>query len=158
MNEQKTIPMDDLSFDAKVLAGAWFGMGMKTTVTLHLVESQPTKRTQDAIDELVSKGVMGVEPFNDLGGLVHRPLVDCSEAFRWLRGVVEDETMSAEAKWPLYEAIDERGAYERMTPYGKGVWDGERKGAKPRDNPYDRVSAPERHACWEKGRRNATRR
>lgn len=106
MNAERSNPMDDLSFDAKVLAGAWFGMGMKTTITLHLVESQPTARTQAAIDELTSKGVMGVEPFNDLGGLVYRPLVDCSEASRWLRGIVMDESRSDQAKWPLYEPID----------------------------------------------------
>ncbi len=158
MNDKTPIPMEDLSFDAKVLAGSWFGLGMRSTVTLHLMESQPTARTQAAIDELVSKGVIAVEPFNELGGLVHRPLVDCGEAALWLRRLVMEEGRSSEADWPLYEAIDEQGAYERMSPFGKGVWAGEKHGAKPRDNPFAKDTDPESHARWEKGRRTATRR
>jgi hypothetical protein len=159
MTDTTTIPMDDLGFDAKVLAGAWFGMGMRTSVTLHLRESRPTARTQAAMDELVSRGVMSAEPFNEFGGLVLKPLVDCRDASRWFHGIMGttgeggDPEAVARAKWTLYEAIDEDQAYELMTPFGKGVWDKEKRGRKPRDNPYDAETAPLDYAQWRKGHR-----
>lgn len=160
MTDERKIDLDDVSFDAKVLAAAWFGMGMKTTVTTHLRESRPAARTQQAIDELIAKGVVSVEPFNEFGGRVYKPLVDCRDASRWLHGVLGDTSRGDEAdlaRWKLHEKIDEDQAYELMTPYGQGVWDKEKRGRKPSDNPYDKAAAPDDHARWLKGYRKGVR-
>lgn len=153
---QTAIDMDALGFDAKVLAGSSFGMGMKTSVTLMQRESHATARTQAAFDELVERGVVAVEPYNEFGGLVYRPLVDCGEAFRWLHAIIMDESrpeLKTQASWQLYEPIDENQAYDLMTPFGKGVWDKERRGLKPKDNPYDATTQADDHARWRKGHR-----
>lgn len=77
--------IDTLSEDAKCLAGVWFGLmtPKKGKVTLQLVESRPAPRTQSALDELVEKGVISVEPYNKFGGLVYRPLIDCHDAYKY---------------------------------------------------------------------------
>lgn len=163
MTQTSPIPMDALSFDAKVLAGAWFGLGMRTSVTLQLRESRPAARTQKAIDELVDGGVVSAEPFNDFGGLVFKPLMDCRDASRWLHGILgtpgggADPEQTERAKWTLHEPIDDDQAYELMTPYGKGVWDKERRGRKPKDNPFNKETAPDDHARWRKGHRAGAR-
>lgn len=153
MTERRDIDLDGLGFDAKVLAAAWFGLGMKSTVTLQLRESRPAPRTQAAIDELVAAGVAAMEPFNEFGGRVYRPLVDCGAAFRWMSGIIDDEKTAALARWTLYERIDEDQAYGLMTPFGQGVWDKEKRGRKPRGNPHDAQEAPVDHAQWRKGHR-----
>ena len=78
--------MDGLSDDAKAIAGCWFAkmrVGGDSALTLHLVELKPAPRTQAALDELVDRGAISVEPFNGSGGLVYKPQVDCFEAFSW---------------------------------------------------------------------------
>jgi hypothetical protein len=78
--------MDGLSDDAKAIAGCWFGkmkVGGESALTLMLRELKPAPRTQAALDELVNRGAISVEPFNRFGGLVYKPLVDCHDAFVW---------------------------------------------------------------------------
>jgi hypothetical protein len=93
---------DDLSFDAKCVLGAWFGMGGKTVVTLHLRDSEPTLRCRAALNELVENKVLSVEPFNQFGGEVYKPLVEnAGEFMRWLWDAKDDER----AKFPLMQPI-----------------------------------------------------
>jgi len=157
MTDTMEIDLDELSFDARILAAAWFGMGMKTSVTLHLRESRPAPRTRAAMDELVAKKVISVEPYNEFGGLVCRPLMDCRNASRWLHGALDDEKTAALAKWSISEPIDEDQAYELMTPYGQGVWDKERRGKTLRENRYDAAVSPTEHERWRKGHRAGAR-
>jgi len=91
--------MDDLSFDAKCIAGAWFGIMIpgKGGLTFQLQESAPSDRAQDALDELVRSKIISVEPFNRYGGLVYRPLINCSWGFEFLRAHEDDPAI----KWPI---------------------------------------------------------
>lgn len=77
---------DDLSFDAKGVAGAWFGMMVpgKGDLTFQLQNAKPSPRAQAALDELVTKGLVSVEAFNRYGGLVYRPLARFDMAMEWL--------------------------------------------------------------------------
>lgn len=77
---------DDLKYsdDARAVLGAWFGFGGKTKLELMLRENKPAPRTQAALDELVAAGALSVEPFNQFGGLVYRPLIDTLPYFSWL--------------------------------------------------------------------------
>ena len=93
---------ESLSFDAKCVLGAWFGMGGKTVVTHHLRDSEPTPRCKAALDELVSKKILSREPFNQFGGLVYKPLVEGIAAYmKWLWDNRDDER----AKFPLMQPI-----------------------------------------------------
>lgn len=86
--------MDALSDDAKVIASCWFGnmrVGGQSELTLHLRESRPAPRTQAALDELVNRGAVSVEPYNRYGGVVYRPLVDCFDAFVWFAKLSDAE-------------------------------------------------------------------
>lgn len=74
----------ELSDDAKTVCGVWFGMGYKSVLNLHLRESQPTPRCKIALDELVSKKVLAVGPFNQFGGLTYKPLIDTRPLLAWL--------------------------------------------------------------------------
>lgn len=87
----------DLSDDAKVLLGCWFGIGL-TEVSFALREGRPTERTQAAIDELVEKKVLHREPFQDRGFRL-KPLTDCEPYGRWLM------RNKAKAKFALMEDI-----------------------------------------------------
>lgn len=64
--------MKELSFDAKVIAGAVFGIGL-TSLTFEMRESRPTPRTQEALDELVQRGDLTRETINGRGGVTYRP-------------------------------------------------------------------------------------
>jgi hypothetical protein len=93
---------ETLSFDAKCVLGAWFGMGGKTVVTLHMRESEPTQRCRVALVELVSKGILSKEPFNQFGGEVYKPIVEGVSAYmKWLWDAKDDER----AKFPLMQPI-----------------------------------------------------
>lgn len=93
---------DSLSFDAKCVLGAWFGVGGKTVVTLHLRESEPAPRTRAALDELVSKRILSKEPFNQFGGEVYKPLIEgISDYMKWLWDNKDDPN----AKFSLMQPI-----------------------------------------------------
>jgi hypothetical protein len=80
------IDLENLSDDAKAIAGCWFGLmkpNSESALTLHFQKLKPAPRTEVALAELVEKGAISVEPFNEFGGLVYRPLVDCHSAFMW---------------------------------------------------------------------------
>ena len=86
MIERAEIDLSALTDDAKAIAGCWFAkmrVGGESKLTLQLVEHVPAPRTEAALAELVSKGVVSVEPFNRFGGLVYKPLIDCHPAFVW---------------------------------------------------------------------------
>lgn len=100
------INLDVLSDDAKTLAGAWFGSmrpKSESTVTLHLQHNVPTERTQNALDELVAKGVISQRPFNRFGGVVYTPQVDCFDAFRWVGSL--NKEWRERVNWKLMEAV-----------------------------------------------------
>lgn len=93
--------LEKLSTDAKVVGGAWFGMGSKTIVTLHLIENKPTAHTQSALDEMVRAGVLSVEPFNRYGGLVYKPLIETRPLLRWLSTHKNDPAVNIELMEPV---------------------------------------------------------
>lgn len=105
MSEHTCTDFPQLSEDAVLLAGLWFGMGMVSKVTHHLRESRPSPRTQAAIDELLAKSIIKVEPFNKYGGKVYTPLVECRPAFMWLSKALEDEATHARLSWQVMEPI-----------------------------------------------------
>lgn len=84
MTDHSIESFSELSDDAKTVAGAWFGMGYKTVLNLHLRESRPTPRCQAALDELVAKKVLAVGPFNKFGGVTYKPLLDTRPMMTWL--------------------------------------------------------------------------
>jgi hypothetical protein len=104
---------DDLSFDAKGVAGAWFGMMVpgKGELTFQLQQGKPSERAQAALDELVTKDLISVEAFNRYGGLVYRPLVRFDAAFKWLGEQVDNPDI----KFPLIETVkDEKDARQHQ--------------------------------------------
>lgn len=94
---------ENLSFDAKCIAGAWFGMMIpgKGDLSFSLQSARPTERALAALGELVAAGVISVERFNRYGGLVYRPLVNCRWGFDFLRRHEDDPAI----KWPITEPI-----------------------------------------------------
>lgn len=96
-----------LSKDAEILCGIWFNGGLDTKVTLHLVENRPTARTQAVLDELVSAGVITVEPFNRFGGLVYQGTERCREIFKELGGFagLMKATAPTKGEWRMVEPI-----------------------------------------------------
>jgi hypothetical protein len=93
---------ESLSFDAKCVLGAWFGMGGKTVVTLHLREAKPSPRARAGLDELVKKGVLSKEPFNQFGGEVYKPIIEgVSSYMKWLWDNKDDPR----ASFPLMQPI-----------------------------------------------------
>lgn len=92
----------DLSDDAKMLVGSLFGMG-KTKLNFGMVEYRPTARTKAALDELVSAGVLAVEPLNSAGGLSYRlaPSADARPYVLWV------QSAGSESKnFPIVERIE----------------------------------------------------
>ncbi|ACL58509.1 hypothetical protein [Methylobacterium nodulans] len=77
--------LSGLSDDAKAVAGGHFGFMQpgKGTLTFK-TPSRMTERGKAALDELVAAGVCTVEPFNQLDGLVYRPVINCRPFARWL--------------------------------------------------------------------------
>jgi hypothetical protein len=69
MSKEGKVAEDDLSMDARVLMTAWFLNGEKCTVEVggRYAQSRLTARAQKAIDELVERGFVTAEPFNDTG-------------------------------------------------------------------------------------------
>jgi len=65
-----------ISSDAMFLGGSMFGLMEpgKGKLTFQMRESRPSKRTQNALDELVKAGLVSVEPFNSHGGVTYTPL------------------------------------------------------------------------------------
>ena len=95
---------EGLSFDAKAVAGGWFGMMVpgKGKLTFQLQTQKPSKRAQDALNELVCKGLVSVEAFNRFGGLVYRPLVRFGDAFKWLG----EQRDNPEIRFALTEEVE----------------------------------------------------
>lgn len=75
-----------LSDIAKAVAGAWFGSMVpgKGDLTFHLHEARPSDDAQRGLNELVAAGAISVQPYNDLGGLTYRPLVDMRRQLGWI--------------------------------------------------------------------------
>ncbi len=73
---------EKLSADAKFFASSIFYMMPPGAgkLTFQMIESRPSDRSQAALDELVAAGVVSVEPFNSLGGVTYRPLVEFPRA------------------------------------------------------------------------------
>ncbi len=94
---------EELTFDAKMVAGAWFGLmdPGKGQLTFSLAELRPTDRALDALSELVAAHLLSVEPFNRYGGLVYRPLTN----FRWAFKLLVEHDGDPAIKWPLTERL-----------------------------------------------------
>lgn len=93
-----------LSDDAKAIAGCWFAqmrVDGESSLTLHLETLKPAPRTQVALDELVAKQVVSVKPFNEFGGLVYKPLINCSPAFIWFMENAKDPTVNFRLMVPV---------------------------------------------------------
>lgn len=88
-----------ISQDAMFCGGSLFGM-MKPgsgELTFRMKASRPTDRTRKALDELVGAGLISVEPFNQFGGLVYRPLTQFKRP---------SEAMAKRVgHWPITEPI-----------------------------------------------------
>lgn len=95
--------IEGVSFDAKCVAGAWFGMMSpgKGDLTFQLQTARPSDRALDALAELVTGGFVSVEAFNRYGGLVYRPLVDCRWGYDFLRQHEDDPAI----KWTITQPI-----------------------------------------------------
>lgn len=100
------IDLKPLSKRARAIAMAWFShiTPGKGDVTLHLRENKPTAETQAALDELLTAGVISVEPFNSYGGLVYRPLVNCRPAFLWFSQNADDPDLKFQIMEPVSPA------------------------------------------------------
>lgn len=110
MGTVEKLNMERLSDDAKVIASCWFGnmrVGGQSDLTLHLRESRPAPRTQAALDELVDRGAISVEPFNRYGGIVYRPLVDCFDALLWFARLSDAEREPH--NFPLMVSVEAAG-------------------------------------------------
>lgn len=78
--------LDSLSVPAKAVGGCLLGLmkpGQDGGLTFHLVESRPSPKTQDALDELVAAGV-AEKIVSRSGAHTYRPLVDCFPLHRWM--------------------------------------------------------------------------
>ena len=86
--------------DAMFLVGFLFVLMQpeKGQVTFKMNESRPSKRTQDALDELVEAGMVSVEPFNHYGGFVYTPLVSFKRPSTALAKRI--------GHWPITEPIE----------------------------------------------------
>lgn len=89
-----------ISSDAMFLGGSLFGLMQpgKGQLTFKMIESRPSKRTQDALDELVKAGLVSVEPFNRHGGFVYTPLVTFKRPSMALTKRI--------GRWPITEPIE----------------------------------------------------
>jgi len=69
--------VETLSEDAKFFGASMFSLMEpgEGKLTFKMIESVPSPRSQAALDELVAAGLVAVEPFNHLGGVVYTPLV-----------------------------------------------------------------------------------
>lgn len=75
-----------LGDDAKAVGSAWFvnmHPGTDSELTLQMVQSRPTARTQAALAELVAAGLLSCAPLNDRGGVVYKPLKTFHPLMRW---------------------------------------------------------------------------
>lgn len=95
----------NLSDDAKSVLGAWFGMGSKSVLNLHLVESRPTPRCRAALDELVAAGALSKAPFNRFGGETYKPLIETREYMTWLMKKHPMGRMNPKDSFALMEKI-----------------------------------------------------
>lgn len=75
----------EMSFDAKVVAGACFGILMKTLV-FQMRESRPTARTQAALDELVRRGDLTREIINGRGGVKYTATRQFADEYAFVGG------------------------------------------------------------------------
>lgn len=99
---REKIDLEPLSFDAKVVAGACFGMmGLNSSMAFQMKEGRPGKRCKAALDELVSAGVLSVETINGYGGVEYHPIKDCSPAFKWVMERQEDPAIKFPISVPL---------------------------------------------------------
>ncbi len=96
-----------LSLDAQRVGAAWFGMMPmspgKGQLTFHMIECRPTARAQAGLDELVEAGLISVEPFNQYGGFVYKPIWNFEPlGEKWMRKVLAG---NAGDPLPLIEKI-----------------------------------------------------
>lgn len=106
------VNLASLSDDAKAIAGVWFARmkvgSDRSELTLHLKVSKPAPRTQAALDELVEKGVISrrirTPAEGDAGAHTYQPLVDCFDAYDWMRERMFSDPDSI--SWPMMVPVD----------------------------------------------------
>ena len=92
-----------LSLDARAVAAAWFSMfGSASVLNFEMRESRPSRRSADALAELVEKGVISIERHPG-GAISYRPLQNCRNALGWYRDLPEADKRAV--NWPLVESI-----------------------------------------------------
>ncbi|QAY80439.1 hypothetical protein ETR14_27760 (plasmid) [Sphingosinicella sp. BN140058] len=148
--------LDGLGDDAILIAGSTFALATK--LHLGLRESKPSDRLQAALDELVAKDILSVEPFNDFGGLVYRTQASTRLAQQWVQTALLDADSlnygrlqdGGDLHFALYVPIGLEEAETLMTPYGRGVFAGEK--GKPRSsNPYPADTEATAHKDYNRG-------
>lgn len=73
---------ESLSADARYCGASLFRMMEpgKGVIRFLMIDSEPSPRTQAALDELVAAGLVSSTPFNRFGGVEYRPLVEFPRA------------------------------------------------------------------------------
>ena len=109
-----------LSDGAKAVAGAWFGMMApgKGELTFQLREGRPSDEAQQGLDELVRAGIISVEPFNEFGGIVYRPLAPCNWAFKWLSRNLKNPAAKIRMTVPLANEAEGQAHRQRALQAG----------------------------------------
>lgn len=92
--------------DAVVAASLFAQMRVdgESSLTFQMVEGRPTDRCLAALSTLVESEIISVRAFNQYGGLVYRPLVDCHPAFIWMYKHSKDPEVS----WPISQNMTSR--------------------------------------------------
>jgi len=74
-----------LSYDAKVVASAWFSLMAPNmgSVVMHMQDNEPTERTQVALRELCDAGLLRKLPFNRYGSIEYTALVKFFPMLGW---------------------------------------------------------------------------
>ncbi|MEG3806660.1 hypothetical protein DBT53_002640 [Aerococcus mictus] len=86
--------VQDLSEDAKAVAGGLFGLGL-TALNFEMMVNEPTKRMQAALDELVAAKMILSRPLNQAGGLSYAPVegADFKPLAEWMRSNGRDPAL-----------------------------------------------------------------
>lgn len=150
------INIEDIPEHVKAALVPFVGFGLKTTLHYSLNDSRPSDKMKKGLDEAVEMGIISVEPFNQFGGLVYKPILDCSPLRLWVNSNLERLGEGGDLCTPQHQPFkDEDEKVDWMSPWGQGCYAKEVQGKKPSDNPYE--AGTEEHKQWASGYRAAAR-
>jgi len=95
--------IDALSDDAKAVAGAWFSMmepGRCTGLNFAMIEYRPSDRSQAALDELLSAGLVD-KTVTKAGAVNYVPLISFRPLLAWMHQHEDDPSMRFRLVVPL---------------------------------------------------------